>query len=40
MTAEAYFRTGSLPWLGLFGAAAASMAMLYGAAVVLARRDF
>lgn len=40
MSAEAYFRTGHLPWLGLLASVAASAAMLYGAAVNTARRDF
>jgi hypothetical protein len=40
MSAEAYFRTGSLPWTGLLACAAASAAMLYGAAINIARRDF
>ena len=40
MSGEGYFRTGELPWLGLLGSAAASAAMLYGAAINIARRDF
>lgn len=40
MTGERFFRTGSLPWAGLFLCAAASMAMLYGATLNLAHRDF
>jgi ABC-2 type transport system permease protein len=40
MSAEVYFRTGHLPWLGLLATVAASAAMLYGAAVNIARRDF
>ena len=40
MRAEAYFRKGELPWQGLLACAAASAAMLYGAAINLARRDF
>lgn len=40
MTAEDYFRGRGFPWLGLFATAAASAAMLYGAAINLARRDF
>jgi len=31
MTAESYFRTGAVPWPGLFVSAAASVAMLYAA---------
>jgi hypothetical protein len=40
MTGEDYFRGRGFPWLGLFATAAASAAMLYGAAVNFARRDF
>src|SRR5258706_2288047 len=40
MSAENYFRGGSLPWLGLFTSAAVSVAMLYGAARNIARQDF
>jgi ABC-type transport system involved in multi-copper enzyme maturation permease subunit len=40
MSAEDYFRGHGFPWLGLFATAAASAAMLYGAALNLARRDF
>ncbi len=40
MSGESYFRTGSMPWAGLFVSAAASAAMLYGASVNLERRDF
>jgi len=40
MTAEVYFRTGGLPWPGLFVSAAASAAMLYGAAINIAETDF
>jgi ABC-type transport system involved in multi-copper enzyme maturation permease subunit len=40
MSAETYFRGGGLPWQGLFASTAASAAMLYGAAVNIARRDF
>jgi hypothetical protein len=40
MSAEDYFRGRGFPWLGLFATAAASAAMLYGAAINLARRDF
>jgi len=40
MNAEVYFRTGELPWLGLFASVALSLAMLYGAVVKTARRDF
>jgi ABC-2 type transport system permease protein len=40
MSGEVYFRTGSLPWIGLFATAALSAAMLYTAAIATARRDF
>lgn len=40
MTGEDYFRTGHLPWLGLFASATASAAMLYTATRTLARQDF
>jgi len=40
MNGEVYFRTGSLPWLGLLATAAVSAALLYGATVNIARRDF
>ena len=40
MSAESYFRGGGLPWLGLLASTALSAAMLYGAAVNIARRDF
>ena len=40
MSGEQFFRTGRMPWLGLLNGVAASAAMLYGARVSLARRDF
>jgi hypothetical protein len=40
MSAEAYFRTGALPWAGLLISAAAAAAMLYGSAINVARQDF
>jgi hypothetical protein len=40
MTGEIYFRSRELPWPGLLISAAASAAMLYGAAVNIGRRDF
>jgi ABC-2 type transport system permease protein len=40
MNAESWFRTGQFPWLGTLACAAASIAMLYGAVVNIARRDF
>jgi hypothetical protein len=40
MSGESYFRGDGLPWLGLLASAAASAAMLYGAVLNIARRDF
>ncbi len=40
MSGETYFRTGELPWQGLLFVSAASMAMLYAAAINISRRDF
>lgn len=40
MTAEAYFRSGVLPWPGLLVSAAASLSMLYAAVKNIARQDF
>ncbi|HYS52366.1 MAG TPA: hypothetical protein VER58_01215 [Thermoanaerobaculia bacterium] len=40
MSAETYFRTGHVPWLGLLTTAAASAALCYGAVVNIQRRDF
>jgi hypothetical protein len=40
MSGERYFRGGGVPWLGLVVSAAASAAMLYGAVLNIARRDF
>ena len=40
MSAESYFRTGSLPWVGLLLSAAASATLLYAAASNIASRDF
>jgi ABC-2 type transport system permease protein len=40
MTGENYFRTGLVPWSGLAVNAAIAAAMLYGARLNLARRDF
>src|SRR5207245_2035776 len=40
MTGENYFRTGEVPWAGLAANAAMAGAMLYGAGMNLARRDF
>lgn len=40
MSGETYFRTGSLPWIGLLVTAAVSAVMLYGATRVAAGRDY
>ena len=40
MSAEAYFRGGGFPWLGLISSSALSVAMLYGATRNIARQDF
>ena len=40
MSGETYFRTGSLPWPGLFASVIVSAALLYGAGRNLERRDF
>jgi ABC-2 type transport system permease protein len=40
MSAEAFFRTGSLPWAGLVISAAASIAMLALSSANIARKDF
>lgn len=40
MSGETYFRTGQLPWTGWLLSAALSAALLYGATVNFARRDF
>jgi len=40
MSAESYFRSGSIPWLGLFVAASFTTAFLYSATVTIAKRDF
>jgi ABC-2 type transport system permease protein len=40
MSAETYFRSGRVPWIGLIVTAAISAAMLYAAAVNVTRRDF
>lgn len=40
MSAERYFRTGGLPWLGLLLSVIASTAMLYGAARNVEHTDF
>jgi hypothetical protein len=40
MTAEAYFRSGVLPWPGLLVSAAASLGMVYAAIKNIARQDF
>lgn len=40
MSAESYFRGGSLPWIGLPIAAALTAAFFYAASAQIARRDF
>lgn len=35
-----FFDSGSLPWIGLTSSAALSVALLYGAAANVARKDF
>jgi len=40
MAAETYFRTGHLPWTGLLLTSIVSAALLYGAAINVARQDF
>jgi hypothetical protein len=40
MSAETYFKSGDVPWVGLLLSIAASAALLYGAVVNLERRDF
>jgi hypothetical protein len=40
MSGSTYFAAGAIPWIGLLTSAAMSAAMLYGAAVSVARRDF
>jgi len=40
MSADSYFKSVGIPWLGLLATAALSAAMLYGAAINISRRDF
>lgn len=40
MRGEDFFRSGSVPWVGLLGSTALSAALLYGAARNVARTDF
>jgi hypothetical protein len=40
MSASTYFAAGSIPWIGLLISAVMSAAMLYGASINVARRDF
>lgn len=40
MNGESYFRTGTLPWVGLLTSAVLATALLYSAAETLERRDF
>ena len=40
MSAESYFRTAHVPWIGLLASAAASAALYFGAVSNLAHRDY
>jgi ABC-2 type transport system permease protein len=40
MNGESYFRTGTLPWMGMLTSAVLATALLYSAAETLERRDF
>jgi hypothetical protein len=40
MSAESYFRTGQVPWIGLGVALTVGLLMLYAAAAIVERRDF
>ena len=40
MSAESYFRSGSIPWLGLLTMSLAAAGMLFAATVSIAQRDF
>jgi len=40
MSGSSYFFAGSMPWIGLLVCAVLSLAMLYGASVNIARKDF
>jgi hypothetical protein len=40
MNAETYFRTGSLPWVGLLASAALSSVLIFGAMRAIEQRDF
>jgi ABC-2 type transport system permease protein len=40
MSGEGYFRAGAWPWLGLISSAAASIGLLYAAALNFGRHDF
>jgi len=40
MSGHTYFESGSFPWIGLTSSAAVSVALLYGAAANIARKDF
>jgi ABC-2 type transport system permease protein len=40
MSGETYFRTGTLPWMGLLTTAVLASALLYSASETLERRDF
>ena len=40
MSAESYFRSGSIPWMGLIATTTVTAGMLYTATVSIAQRDF
>ena len=40
MSAESYFRSGSIPWTGLIATSMVTAGMLYAATVSIAQRDF
>jgi len=40
MSAESYFRSGAIPWVGMLSAAALSAGMLYASTVSFSQRDF
>jgi hypothetical protein len=40
MSAESYFRDGSLPWVGLLVSVVLTLALFIAAAANVARRDF
>ena len=40
MSGSTYFRTGSVPWIGLIVSAAIAAALLYAASVNVERKDY